>query len=253
MEVMGWRGTLRRRWRLTLLLLTLTLAATAIWATKPGPYQSQSQVALLPSKQLSVKTGDNPYLSFGPSITLTADLVRRELTAPQTVARLASEGFSSSYQVVDDTQVAGPILDITVTGSSTSTVEHTLSGVTDAVASTLVLMQANIKPANQITSLVLSITPNAKLSLSKKLRGLVVVLALGALLTFALPQMVDASASWRRSRRRNSTTPSRQLRREPDMATNLDYLESSGTDRYHSHRLQQPENDPYRDSATSPR
>ena len=122
MEVMGWSRILRRRWWLALLLLLLTLAATAALAAKPGPYTAESQVALLPSKHISGPAGGNPYLSFGTADTLTADLLRRELTAPASVARLAAAGYSSTYLVTDDPTTAGPVLDITVTGTSKTVV-----------------------------------------------------------------------------------------------------------------------------------
>jgi|HubBroStandDraft_6_1064221.scaffolds.fasta_scaffold99752_2 hypothetical protein len=201
MEVMGWRRILRKRWWLALLLVLLTLAATAALAARPGPYTAESQIALLPSKHISLPAGGNPYLSFGDSDTLTADLLRRELTAPAAVTRLAAAGYSSSYLVVDDTATAGPVLDITVTGNSKAMVEHTLLGVTAAASTTLAGMQASLSPSEQITSIVVSIAPEAKLSVGKKARTLIVVLAVGLVLAIVLPQAFDAAASRRRARR----------------------------------------------------
>jgi hypothetical protein len=156
---------------------------------------------LHPSKHISLPAGGNPYLSFGDSDTLTADLLRRELTAPAAVTRLAAAGYSSSYLVVDDTATAGPVLDITVTGNSKAMVEHTLLGVTAAASTTLAGMQASLSPSEQITSIVVSIAPEAKLSVGKKARTLIVVLAVGLVLAIVLPQAFDAAASRRRARR----------------------------------------------------
>lgn len=200
MEVMGWFRILRRRWRLTLLLVLLAVGAAAALATKPGPYVAQSQVVLLPSQHVSEPAGGNPYLSFGDSDTLTADLVRREVTAPNTAERLAAEGYTGSYTVVDDPSVVGPVLDVSVTGNSKAAVEHTIQGVTTAIGTTLAGMQTGLASADQITSRVVFIDPNAKLSLGKKARTVVVVLGIGVIFAIALPQAVDAAISRRRWR-----------------------------------------------------
>jgi hypothetical protein len=213
MDVTGPLRTLRRRWILTLLLLLLTLAATVDMAKKPGPYQSESQVVLLPSKASSKTFGGNPYLSFGGSISLTADLIRREVMDPRTALALASQGYTSGYSVVDDPETAGPVLDVVVTGNEKYAVEHTLTGVTAEVGTKLAALQAGIKPDDRITSLVVSADPQPALKLSKKARPLALVLGLGLLLTIAIPQLVDAALT-----RRRGSRSGQQLR--PDQAGN---------------------------------
>jgi hypothetical protein len=210
MDVTGPLRTLRRRWILTLLLLLLTLAATVAFAKKPGPYQSESQVVLLPSKVSAKVFGGNPYLSFGGSISLTADLVRREMTNPQTVAALAARGFTGSYSVVDDPETAGPVLDVVATGNNKYLVEHTLQGATAEVSTQLLALQTSVKPADQITSLVVSYDPQPSLKISKKARPIAVVLVIGLLFTIAIPQLVDAALGARRAAR------SGRQRRSPD-------------------------------------
>jgi hypothetical protein len=224
MEVMGWVRILRKRWWLTLLLLLLTLAAVAALAARPGPYTAESQISLLPSQHISGPAGGNPYLSFGDSETLTADLLRREMTAPAAVTRLAAAGYSSSYLVTDDPS-AGQVLDITVTGSSKATVEHTLQGVTAAASTTLAGMQAGLNSSEQITSIVVSLAPEAKLSVGKKARTLIVVFAAGFVFTIALPQALDAAFSRRRARRFGVTpSPAKLPKAAPESvrATSLD-------------------------------
>jgi hypothetical protein len=202
MDVMGWLYALRRRWIMTLLLLLVTLAGAAALGSRPGPYQSESQVVLLPSKQISKPNGGNPYLSFDNSISLTSDLVRREMMDPRTALSLAAQGFQSSYQVVDDPATAGPVLDVTVTGTSKAAVERTLYGVTAEISTKLADMQAGTNGANRVTSLVVSADPQATLLISKKARTVVVVLGLGLVFTIAIPQLVDASIARRRLGRR---------------------------------------------------
>jgi len=193
--------TLRKRWLLTALLLLLTFVGTAVLALRPGPYQAESQVTLLPSHQASRPAGYNPYLALDSSLTLTADLLRREVTDPRTAQVLASRGYPESYQIVDDPSTAGPVLDITVLGASKAAVEHTLQGVTAEIPVKLAQMQSAVKPVNQIGSLAVSVDPTAKLLVTKKLRLPVVVFALGLVFTAAIPQTVEASAIARRSRK----------------------------------------------------
>ncbi|MGH3068581.1 MAG: hypothetical protein ACRDMI_08340 [Streptosporangiaceae bacterium] len=194
--------TLRRRWILTSFLFLLTLvAALAAWVKLPGPYQAESMIVLYPSQQASKVNGDNPLMSFGGSLNVAGDIVLRQVSAPTSVAALAARGYSSSFTIADDPNTTGPILDITVTGSSQSQVENTLRGVTTAVTNQLTTLQQNYKPANRITSQVVSDQPTAKLLLSKKARTIVIILGLGLVLTFALPQIVDAEIGRRRGRR----------------------------------------------------
>jgi hypothetical protein len=210
MDLVAAMRTLRRRWILTTLLLLLTLVGTAlIWVKKPGPYQAESMVALIPSHQSSIVNGNNPYLSFGGSENIAGDIVLRQMMAPQTVAALADRGYGESYEIVDDPATSGPILDITVTGSNQSAVESTLQGVTAATQAKLTALQADLKPADRITSMVASQDPSAHLLVSKKARLVVLVLGLGLILTYAIPQIVDAEITRRRDRRgsRRATPP----------------------------------------------
>ena len=207
MDASGSLHTLRKHWVLTSVLILLTLVAAAgMWIAKPGPYQSESQVVFLASQESSKVNGNNPYMSFNTTLTTTADLVRREVLDPKTVVALAARGYSESYNVVDDPLATGPVLDITAVGGNQAAVEATQHAVTDEVRSQLQQLQGNIAPEDQITSLVVSSNPQPSLLVSKKARPLVAVLAVGLILTLAIPQIVDASARRRRERRQ----PARQ-------------------------------------------
>jgi hypothetical protein len=202
MDLVASGRTLRRRWILTSFLLLLTVAAAlAAWVKIPGPYQAESMIVLYPSQQASKLNGDNPLMSFGGSLNVAGDIVLREVSAPSYAAQLAAHGYTSSFTIVDDPNTTGPILDVTVTGSNQSQVEQTLNGVTAAVKNQLAAIQQNYKPANRITSQVVSTQPTAKLLVSKKARTIVIVLGLGLVLTFAIPQVVDAEIAKRRGAR----------------------------------------------------
>jgi capsular polysaccharide biosynthesis protein len=204
MDLMESLRTLRRRWILTSVLLLLTLAGTAAAVVMlPWTYQSQAMTVLLASRSASKMSGGNPYLAFDQSLTYTADLIRREVMDPRTALALAARGYTGNYLVTAATDTSGPVLLVTVTGSNKYTVENTLHGVTDELNTKLLALQAGsgVTPYNRITSLVVSMSPKATVSMSKKARPLVVVLALGMVLTFSIPQAVDARAARRRLRR----------------------------------------------------
>ncbi len=202
MDLVAAGRTLRRRWILASFLLLLTLAAAvAAWVKLPGPYQAESMTVLYPSQQASKLNGNNPLLSFGGSLNVAGDIVLREVSSPAYVAQLVARGYSSSFTIVDDPNTTGPILDITVTGSNQGEVEQTLKGVTVAVKNQLALIQQNYKPADRITSQVVSTQPTPQLLVSKKARTIVIILGLGLVLTFAIPQVVDAEIAKRRGAR----------------------------------------------------
>ncbi len=198
MDVMDWIPMVRRHRALALGLLVLTLAGAVALVLRPGPYRAQSQVGFLPSRASAKAYGGNPYLGFTQSVSVTADLVRRELMAPQTAARLAAAGFSSSYLVIDDVDPSAPVLDITVTGSSASQVEQTLTAVTRAAASKLAAVQARLRPSDRMATVTLSADPRPTLSLSHKARDLVIVLGAGLFLTAAAVGAADAVTARRR-------------------------------------------------------
>lgn len=202
MDLVASGRTLRRRWILTSFLFLLTVvAALAAWVKLPGPYQAESMVVLYPSQQASKLNGDNPLMSFGGSINVAGDIVLREVSAPSYAARLAAHGYTDSFTIADDPTTTGPILDVTVTGKNQSQVEQTLNGVTAAVKNQLAAIQQGYKPANRITSQVVSTQPTPQLLVSKKARTIVIVLGLGLVLTFAIPQVVDAEIAKRRGAR----------------------------------------------------
>lgn len=202
MDLVASGRTLRRRWILTSFLFLLTLAAAlAAWVKLPGPYQAESMTVLYPSQQASKLNGDNPLMSFGGSLNVAGDIVLREVSSPSYAAQLAAHGYTSSFTIVDDPNTTGPILDVTVTGKYQSQVEQTLNGVTAAVKNQLAVIQQNYKPANRITSQVVSTQPTPQLLVSKKARTVVIVLGLGLVLTFAIPQVIDAEIAKRRGAR----------------------------------------------------
>jgi hypothetical protein len=195
----------RGRWIMTggLLLLTLICVLAALVELPPS-YTSNSSVVLLASPAASRPNGDNPYLSFSPSLTLTADAVSREMMAPATVDSLASKGFPDSYSVAlatYTTSTTGSVLLITVTGPDKAAVELTLHGVTSEISSVLTHLQVGTSPDDRIVAATLSMSSQPSLSLSQLARLLAILICVGLAASFGVPWLVEAQVAGRRLRR----------------------------------------------------
>jgi hypothetical protein len=203
----SWRG----RWILTGALLALTLlSAVLIQQALPPLYQSGSSVVLLASPAVSKPNGGNPYLSFTPSLTLTADVLSRELMAPATAQYLAWRGYRDPYTVAlapTTTQATGSVLEITVTGGDPAGVERTLRAVTGEVGTRLARMESGVGQAGRIRVLTLSLTQQPAVSVSHLARSLALVGGLGLLLSLGVPWLVDAQVTQRRLREGQRAAP----------------------------------------------
>jgi hypothetical protein len=202
----------RRRWVLTTALLAgaLVLTATAgSWL--PRTYQSAASVILLASRADSRPNGGNPYLSFSPSLTLTADAVSRELMAPGIVQALAADGFGDPYTVAlapYTTTTTGSVLLVTVTGSDPAAVQQTLHGVLGQISSSLLRLQGRVRAGNRIHALTLSASQQPSLSLSQSARPFVALIVVEFLLALGIPVLVDGRAARRRLRQAGPPRPS---------------------------------------------
>jgi hypothetical protein len=194
----------RRRWILTTGLLILASAGTAAALTGlPRVYQSNSAVILLASRSVARLTGGNPYLSFSPSLTLTAQALIQELMAPQTAQDLAARGYSGTYTVTlapDTTQTTGSVLIVTVTDSRRTAAERTLYAVTDDINSKLSQLQTGVRRNSRIQATALAVAPHATLNVSQTVRPLVILIALAFSLALGIPVVVDGKITRRRIR-----------------------------------------------------
>jgi hypothetical protein len=194
----------RRRRILTIAMLILALAGSATALTGlPRAYQSDSSVILLASRSAAKLNGGNPYLSFSPSLTLTADALSRQLMAPATARDLAARGFVGAYTVAlapDTTATTGSVLLISVTSNSSSVAVRTLQAVTSEISVKLSQLQSGVAARNQIRAAALSYTPQATLSSSQTARPLVAVTVLGLLAALGIPIAVDGLLARRRIR-----------------------------------------------------
>jgi hypothetical protein len=201
----------RRWWILSVVLLLLTVAGASATLLSSRSYQASSTVILLASRSAARLNGGNPYLSFNPSLTLAADAVSREVTAPQTAHALAGQGFQDAYTVAlapYTTNTTGSVLLVTVTGNDKAAVERMLHAVTGEISVELLQLQVQsqqgVPEHNRIRTATLSYTPQAALNVSQTARPVVTLTAVGLLLTFGIPLGADGLAARRRPGRRHS-------------------------------------------------
>ena len=206
----------RKFWRYKLLtapivLLTLVGAAYVV-AVKQPVYEAKSSFVLLnppapPTAEdiardpsLAKINSDNPYTRFGDqsvviqvlSSTMSGDSARRALVKAgaderYTVAPNAEFGYSS------------PIVEITAAGPSAQAAMRSATIIGEATTKELNRMQEayRIDEHYRIKAIPVETPDEAKLQASGKLRSLVGVLGLGAVLLFIVVSVVDAFAALR--------------------------------------------------------
>jgi hypothetical protein len=195
----------RRRPILTAILIAAVFAGCAAALVKlPRTYQSDSSVVLLASRSAARQNGGNPFLNFSPSLTLTADVLSRELMAPGITRSLAARGFAGKYTVAlppYTTSTTGSVLVVTVTGHDNNSVQRTLHAVTTQISTELTTLQDHVAQRDRIRAATISISPRATLSVSGIARELAIVVAPGLLIALGFPVFLDRCITRRRNRR----------------------------------------------------
>ncbi|MEU5878055.1 hypothetical protein [Spirillospora sp. NPDC047279] len=204
MDLLDWVGTLLRRWWLTVPLLVLSLSGVgAVAAVTPWTYEAQASGVLLASPFQAKQAGGNPWLVFDSSLTVTAEVVGREMMDERTAAELKARGLTAAYQVGVAPDSTGPVLMIEVTGSDPKVVKATLDALITIVPERLTKLQAqeSVAPRAQIKMNVISASPKAALVSTDKVRLCVMVLFVGLVLTVAVPLFAEVLSERRRAAR----------------------------------------------------
>ncbi|CUU58522.1 Capsular polysaccharide biosynthesis protein [Parafrankia irregularis] len=131
MQLNGPLTILLRRWRLTAAGVALTVvAAIGAFVMTPVSYQGSSQVFLLPSA-VSAETGkvDNPYLGFGQSLRITAEVISRLTSTAEAVDEAVKHGATAGYMIGIPTDAAGPVLNVQAEGPDRAAVVTTVNYV----------------------------------------------------------------------------------------------------------------------------
>ena len=200
---------LLRRWYLTLLgvLATIGLCVLALLLV-PIKYQAQANILLTPPfNALSAKninagtTNTNPYFSLA-GLQPLADVVGRSMTTGSTVAQLKHRGLTGTYTVLRDQTTDGPILIVTVNGSTAPRALANLRLVLGTATPALDALQAknSVPLQDQITIQVISFPTKASTVIKSRLRALVVAGAAGLIGTALVVSGIDELLLRRRRR-----------------------------------------------------
>src|SRR5262245_3568451 len=138
-------------WYVVLPALLVTLGACFFTvANVPPTYQATGSLVLLvpptvaqgqpPSAQRVVAGPVNPYLEFGSSISVTAEVISKAMMSDATVRRLRELGATAKYEVGNGVN-GGPIINVVSTGANQREALTTLDVVTRAVQQELASRQ----------------------------------------------------------------------------------------------------------------
>ncbi|WP_067452494.1 hypothetical protein [Actinomadura macra] len=210
MDLLDWVGTLLRRWWLTVPLLLVALVGSgAIALVTPYKYEAKATAVLLASPVQAKEAGGNPWLVFDSSLTVTAEVVGREMMDEQTAAALRAKGLTATYMVGVAPDSTGPVLAIEVTGTDAAGTKATLDALLATVPLRLAKLQAQeaVTPRAQIKMNVISASPKAALVATDKIRLVVMTLFLGLAVTVAVPLFAEVLSERRRRGRDAPKSP----------------------------------------------
>jgi hypothetical protein len=205
-DLLDWLGILLRRWWLTLSLLLLALGGTGAMAfVTPWTYEAKADLVFLASPFQSKDAGGNPWLVFDSSLTVTAEVVGREMMDDRTAAGLAARGLTAQYEIGVAPDSTGPVLSVQVSGEDARVTKATLDALVAAIPQRLRQMQANegVEPRAMIKTSLVTASSKAALAATGKLRTLVMVLFVGLALTVAVPLFAEVISE----RRKRGRTP----------------------------------------------
>ncbi|WP_242904281.1 hypothetical protein [Actinomadura terrae] len=201
MDLLDWVGTLLRRWWLTVPLLLAALAGSgAIALVTPWKYEAKATAVLLASPVQARQAGGNPWLVFDSSLTVTAEVVGREMMDPRTAAAVRAKGGTATYIVGVAPDSTGPVLAIEVSGTDAAGTKATLDALLSTVPERLAKLQAqeSVAPRAQIKMNVISATPQPSRVSTDKIRLVVMTLFLGLAVTVAVPLFAEVLSERRR-------------------------------------------------------
>lgn len=180
-------------------------AASSILLSNPEAQASDSQIAADPS--LRNVSPFNTFANYG-DLDVVANAAMELVTSASAQPALLSSGVDPRYQVALSTDYGNPpIIDITGVGSNAQSAIQSASVLTSAIKTNLYQLQKKegVNPFYMVTAIQLVTPDQAYKSASGKLRSIIAVLAIGALLLFVVISVADALEK----RRRNSSDSTR--------------------------------------------
>lgn len=195
---------LRRRWVTVLVGFGIMIAAgIGIMIAVPPTYQVKaSDVLLVPAQVGSSQAGQaNPYLGFGGSLGIVAQITARKMNDFTTVELMKEQGATGEY-LVDIVPGEAPMLSVTATSKSEAEALRTAQVVEKAMTDNLKQSQVDLKAPAQflITTNPITLPSHAEIQRGSQLRALAGMLVVGLAGT-VLAAFVIESVKTRRKQR----------------------------------------------------
>jgi hypothetical protein len=211
-------------WRFKLATIPVILLAFVgvvyMGALKPATYQADASYILMapptpPTADQIQKdpalgriNTNNPYLRFG-DLSVVVDLLTQSMATDAARQMLVNQGADPRYTLAPsaDFGASAPIIQISGVGSSAYSAIRSAQLVSKATIKMLYDLQRaqGTNSAYMITTLAVSTPTTALLQVSSKLRSVIAVLALGAILLFVVVSTMSGLAARRASRSKLGT------------------------------------------------
>jgi hypothetical protein len=215
MDVLAIVRALKRHWRWTVPIIVITvLVAGYVYFATPTSYEATASYVLFPAPTaptpddikanpaLGLVHADNPYARMDQSVVV--DILAKRVNDDTNRARLEARGADSGYQVVTGGLygIASPTADIQGTGDSAARAITTAKIVGKDFADNLHEIQAAQGTDEQYMVKAVEVDPptSATQKSSSRLRSMLAVLGLGALLLFVMISIAEAFDSVKRER-----------------------------------------------------
>lgn len=192
---------LLRRWWLTLPLLAITLTGLVAGVVMvPWKYKSEATVVLLSSRLQAKQTGGNPWLAFDSSLTVTAEVLGREIMDGRTADALRRQGNTAGYKVGIAADSTGPVLVVEVEGPNREVTQNTLNAVLKLIPARLddIQNQGAVVSYARIRPDTVSASSRPQLVVKDKIRTLLMGLFAGLVVTIGVPLFAESLAVRRR-------------------------------------------------------
>jgi hypothetical protein len=215
MDVLAIVRSLRRHWRWTvpIVLITFVVAGYVYFATPPS-YEATASYVLFPAPtaptpddikanpSLGLVHADNPYARMDQAVVV--DILAKRVNDDTNRQRLEARGADSGYKVVTGGLygISSPTADIKGTGDSAARAIATAQIVGKDFADNLHQIQAAQGTDDQymVKAVEVDAPTSATQKSSSRLRSMLAVLGLGALVLFVMISIAEAFDSVKRER-----------------------------------------------------
>jgi hypothetical protein len=219
---------IRRRWKIAVSVLVLTVIAVAVvYAGWPTKYQSTAELSLIGSSAMAAQppNGNNPYVVVG-GLEPLANILASDLSSGQAGQQLQALGMTNGFTATVPAFAAGPFISLTVTGRNSSSVLGSMPVVINFAKKRLQQLQetgaVRTPSAGLIGAVVIAPAGSPQPVLKTKIE-LVAGVAIAGLVLILLLSFAAEGRALRQAQRREMLSDSRAAEMphqgdEPEMA-----------------------------------